>query len=337
MYITMLLRPLTTVRVQTHSSDREEGAFAREQQSGGGDATSVRAHVSVLLSESVAMLAPVDGDVVIDATAGQGGHSEALLKAAHITLLAIDADPSAVLLARARIAQFNEHSQVVEGNFAALEKLMHEAGIEAADKILFDLGWNMSQLSGKGLSFLTDEPLNMSYGEVPASGFTAAEILNTWQESAIADVLFGYGEERFARRIAREVVARRETKPFKTTYDFVEAIKASVPRAYVHGKIHPATRSFQALRIAVNDELGVLRRALDSAWKMLKPQGRIAVITFHSIEDRVVKHAFAELVKQKQGTLLTKKPITAGAEELAVNKPSRSAKLRGIQKIWNKK
>lgn len=333
-----MLRSLTSVRVQKHLDTREEGASVRERQSVGSlEVEGPREHASVLLRETISLLALTEGDKVIDGTAGQGGHSEAILKEAPLTLLALDADPTAVAFARERLATFGDRAQVVEGNFADIERIAQDANFTPVTKVLLDLGWNMGQLKGKGLSFLADEPLNMSYGQRPASGFTAAEILNTWQESAIADALFGYGEERYARRIAKEVVSRREEKPFETTFDFVDAINASVPGSYRHGKIHPATRSFQALRIAVNDELGVLTRALEAAWRILKPGGRIAVITFHSIEDRLVKRIFAEWVKQKEGTLTTKKPITATEEELTTNRPSRSAKLRGIEKIWNKK
>jgi len=149
--------------------------------------------------------------------------------------------------------------------------------------------------------------------------------------------LFGYGEERYARRIAKAVVARRKLAPIETTLEFVEIIRDSVPAAYRHGKIHPATRSFQALRIAVNDELGVLERCLEESFKLLSCRGRIVVITFHSIEDRIVKRMFATWVKEKHGTLIHKKPLTPTTEEITHNRPSRSAKLRGIEKICNEK
>ena len=198
------------------------------------------------------------------------------------------------------------------------------------------------QLSaGRGFSFMTDEPLNMSYGPKPRSGFTAAEILNTFTEKALADIFFGYGEERYARRIARAVVERREDAPFKTTLELVEVIKDSVPAAYRRGRIHPATRSFQALRIAVNDELGVIEQGVGAAWRLLACGGRIAVITFHSIEDRLVKRMFAALAKKEeaghQGRLLYKKPLVPSAAEVKANPASRSAKLRAIEKICHEK
>jgi 16S rRNA (cytosine1402-N4)-methyltransferase len=289
-----------------------------------------------MLKEALSLLNLRDGDIVVDATAGSGGHSEAMLKAAKITLLSIDADKEAAARTEARLKKLEgkaAHAQVVVGNFGSLGHILSTHHTAHIDKALFDLGWNMEQLSaGRGLSFMHDEPLDMRYGDIAASGFTAEEILNSWEEKTIADVLFGYGEERYARRIARAVVERREITPIKTTLELVEIIKDSVPALYRHGKIHPATRSFQALRIAVNDELGVLERGIKDAWKHLNPQGRIAVITFHSIEDRVVKRLFLELAKEGAGTILTKKPLTASAEEVSSNRPSRSAKLRGIEK-----
>jgi 16S rRNA (cytosine1402-N4)-methyltransferase len=282
------------------------------------------------------MLDLKDGQIVIDATAGRGGHSEAILKEAKVELLSIDADEAAVAHTRERLSKLGNRAhdtKVAVGNFSDIKRVAHAHGLEHADRAFFDLGWNMTQLeAGRGFSFLTDEPLNMSYGAKPASGFTAAEILNSWEEKTIADVLFGYGEERYARRIARAVVERRKIKPIETTLEFVEIIKDSVPALYRHGRLHPATRSFQALRIAVNDELGVLEKGLTDAWHILNKDGKIAVITFHSIEDRAVKRLFAKWASGGSGTLLTKKPLTATKEEITRNPPSRSAKLRGITK-----
>ena len=330
-----MIRSLTSVRVKKLSDNREEGASLRERKSGVAGET--RQHISVMAKEAVAMLAPQKGEVVIDGTAGQGGHSEALLKHADITLLSIDADDEAVAMTQLRLSRLGSRAKlatVALGNFADIKSIAHAHHLKEANKILLDLGWNMGQLSsGRGFSFLTDEPLNMSYGAKPASGFTASEILNSWSEKAIADALFGYGEERFARRIAKAVAARREVAPIKTTLEFVEIINDSVPSFYRHGRLHPATRSFQALRIAVNDELGVLERFLKDSLELLAPEGRLAIITFHSIEDRLVKQTFARWAKEKKAVLLTKKPITAAESELAANRPSRSAKLRGIQKI----
>jgi 16S rRNA (cytosine1402-N4)-methyltransferase len=182
-----------------------------------------------------------------------------------------------------------------------------------------------------------DEPLVMSYGTRPRSGFTAAEILNGWSEKTLADVFFGYGEERYARRIAAAVVARRALKPFETTMELNEVVRDAVPAAYRRGsasrRIHPATKTFQALRIAVNDELGALDSGVRAAWHALACGGRIAVITFHSIEDRAVKRLFAAFVKKGEGKLVYKKPLTPSAEEIKSNHASRSAKLRAIEKL----
>jgi len=272
-----------------------------------------------MVKEVVGVLAPRAGDVVLDATFGVGGHSAALKRAARIRLVALDADPRA--------------EGVIEGNFADLDGIFRREGIGEINKALFDLGWNMEQLqAGKGFSFQRDEPLNMSYGREPRSGFTARDIVNGWEEKVIADVLFGYGEERYARRIAKAIVARRKEFPLETTFELVELIKDAVPPAYRHGRLHPATKTFQALRIAVNDELKALEAGLAAAWRHLACGGRIAVITFHSIEDRLVKRYFAALVKT-DGKLLLKKPLTPGRAELAANPRARSAKLRAIEKI----
>ena len=273
----------------------------------------------VMVREAVEALALKDGDVVLDATYGAGGHSKALRAAANIKLIGIDADPRA--------------EEVIEGNFADLKALLQKAGVSRVDKVLFDLGWNIEQLSGKGFSFLVDEPLVMSYGAKPASGFTAREIVNGWKEEVLADVLYGYAQERYARRIAQRIVERRALQPIETTLELSEIIKDAVPAGYRHGRLHPATKSFQALRIAVNDELRSLQKGLDAAWDILACDGRIAVITFHSIEDRIVKRTFAEYAKQKSGRLVFKKPLVPSREEIITNPPSRSAKLRAIEKL----
>lgn len=306
---------------EPHHSSREESGETREQaleqepvrpgQPGG--------HVPVMVDEVLETLALKAGDVVVDATHGRGGHSKALRKAANIKLITLDADP--------------DSGADLTANFADLSGALAGAGIDAIDKALFDLGWNRQQLqSGRGFSFGHDEPLDMSYGKHPRSGLTAADMVNTLSEEALADVLYGYGEERYARRIAAALVHRRDIAPFKTTFELVEAIRDAVPALYRHGRLNPATKTFQALRIAVNDELSVLEAGLRGAWHMLKPQGRIAVITFHSIEDRLVKRLLLELAKEG-GSLVYKKPLTPSRTEVAHNPASRSAKLRAIAKV----
>lgn len=301
-------------------SRREEGGKGHEQ-------TSVRAHLPVMEREALELLDLHDKDVVVDATYGRGGHSKAMKAAAKIKLIALDADP---VSARAN----GTGPAVITANFADLADVLGGLGVEAIDKALFDLGWNMTQLaSGRGFSFLADEPLNMSYGPKPRSGFTAAEILNTWQEKVLADAIFGYGEERYARRIAKAIVERRALQEYTSTLELVETIKDAVPAAYRRGRLHPATRTFQALRIAVNDELGAIEQGLRAAWAALLPGGRIVVITFHSIEDRAVKRLFAECAKSGKGKLVVKKPLVATAGEIKRNPASRSAKMRAIEKL----
>ncbi|MBY0473392.1 16S rRNA (cytosine(1402)-N(4))-methyltransferase RsmH [Patescibacteria group bacterium] len=306
---------------------REEGSFARQQNL--GNVT----HISVMPKESLELLDIKAGELVVDGTAGEGGHSFEILKhSPKARVLALDADPAAVVRARERLAQFGQRAEVVEANFSELEKVLAKKGIKEINKALFDLGWNSGQLGdGRGFSFLTDEPLNMSYGKKPASGFTAAEALNEWDEETLANVFYGYGEERFARRIAKAVIERREIQPIKTTFELVEIVRDSTPRPYHKGRIHFATRTFQAMRMAVNDELGVINTGLTAAWSHLSVGGRIAVITFHSIEDRAVKRLFAEFAK-KEGKLIVKKPLIPDRAEIINNPRARSAKLRVIEK-----
>lgn len=307
-------------------SNREEGdgAYERNQE-----------HVSVLPAEVIALLALSDNDVVLDATAGAGGHSEAIIQSARVRLIALDADPEAVKGVSHRLVPYGRrahNARVIEANFADCAQALKGAGVEHIDRALFDLGWRREQLAqGKGFSFLADEPLSMSYGPVPRSGFSAAQILNAWSETALADVFFGYGGERYARRIARAIREARERAPLTTTAELIAIVRGAVPAAYRRGRTHFATKVFQALRIAVNDELRALEQGLRGAWGMLAPGGRLAVISFHSTEDRAVKNLFKEFAAAG-GAVLTKKPIIAGAVERAGNPSARSAKLRGVEK-----
>ncbi len=287
-----------------------------------------------MVEEILETLIPQKNEIVLDCTAGDGGHSVAMLVAAkNIRLIALDADPKAVLKVRARLSPFGDRAEVVESNFSDVSKVLVKLKVSTIDKALFDLGWNAGQLvSGRGFSFMYDEPLSMSYGKKPASGFTAQEIVNTWDEATLADVLFGYGEERYARRIAKAIVEKRSLQSITTTFELVDIIRSSVPAVYRKGRIHCATRTFQALRIAVNDELGVAERGLRSVWEHLSCGGRIAVITFHSIEDRVVKKQFTTYVKEG-GKLIVKKPLVPSKEEVSGNPRARSAKLRVIEKL----
>lgn len=287
-------------------------------------------HESVMVSEVLADLALRDGDMVVDCTAGVGGHSAAMLAAANIRLIALDADPAAVENVTARLGS---RAKVVEANFRDLDHVLSRESVASADKFLFDLGWNRGQLfAGRGFSLLAmAEPLNMSYGEEPASGFTARDIVNTWSEEMLANAIYGYGEETRARRVASAIVAAREKGKLETVGDLIAAITPAFPAVVRRGRTHFATKTFQALRMAVNDELGSIDKGLRAAWRHLTPGGRIAVITFHSIEDRAVKRLFAEFAGGG-GEALHKKPLAPSRAEIDRNPSARSAKLRTIIK-----
>lgn len=292
-------------------------------------------HTSVLLHECIESLNLKKGDVVVDGTFGAGGHSKALLeKEGSIRLIAIDVDSSALQRGEALVSKYPQLS-LHHHNFADVSEVLAEANVTMVDKVLLDLGWSSIQLEegNRGLSFMKDEPLLMTLrDEVRDTDTTAYTIINEWSEQVIADVLYGFGEERYARRIARAIVSLREVKPILTTFELVDIIRGAVPKTYRFGKIHPATRTFQALRIAVNKELEVLEQALDLWWKVLKPGGRIAIISFHSLEDRIVKRFFKARVELGEGELVTKKPITPSETELSENPRARSSKLRIIIK-----
>ncbi|MEK7156712.1 MAG: 16S rRNA (cytosine(1402)-N(4))-methyltransferase RsmH [Patescibacteria group bacterium] len=292
-------------------------------------------HRSVLLHEATELLAIQPDDCVVDATLGGAGH--ALSIAGQLgkggTLIGIDADHDAILRAEEALEGVAPKVHLVEANFRDLSSQLGKLGITEADKILFDLGWSSFQLdAGRGFSLKSDEPLLMTYSK-EAGALTAQQIVNEWAEESIADVIFGWGEERYSRRIAKCIVERRATKPFTTARELAEAIYGAVPPRYRFGRIHPATRTFQALRIAVNDELGALSLGLADGWCHLAKGGRIAVITFHSIEDRLVKQTFKQWEEAGEGKRITKKPLSPSEEEVASNPRSRSAKLRVIQKL----
>lgn len=287
-------------------------------------------HDSVLLQEAIDGLALTGGDVVVDATIGGAGHFKKILEAldGRGTLIGIDADEGAIERGTAAAAHTDVTVHLVHDNFRNLGSILDEKGITSVSKVLFDLGWSAFHLtSGRGFSFRVDEPLLMTYGE-PEPGKTAADMVNTASEEALSDLFFTLGEERFARQIARGIVEARKKERILTTTALVEVILASTPSWYQHRRIHPATKTFQALRIAVNDELGALRAGLSGALSHLSKGGRIAVITFHSIEDRIVKTVLRDAAHAGMGTLVTKKPIVPSAFEVQENPRARSAKLR---------
>lgn len=292
-------------------------------------------HRSVLLHEAVELLAIQPDDTVVDATLGGAGHARAIAErlGKEGTLIGIDADHDAILRAREKLEDVAPKVHLVEANFRDLSAQLGKLEITEVDKMLFDLGWSSFQLdAGRGFSLKSDEPLLMTYS-TELGALTAQTIVNEWAEESLADIIFGWGEERYSRRIAKCIVERRATKPFTTARELAEAIYAAVPPRYRHGKIHPATRTFQALRIAVNDELGSLTQGLADGWRHLAQGGRIAVITFHSIEDRLVKQTFKQWEEAGEGKRITKKPLSPGKEEVASNPRARSAKLRVAEKI----
>ncbi len=293
-------------------------------------------HKTVLLNETIDGLNLKDGSVVIDGTFGGGGHSALICeKFPKIKIIAIDQDASAFQKAKAKFKDTKCEINFVNINFRNLDKVSGDK----VDGIILDLGLSSDQLenSGRGFSFLKDEPLLMnmkkSKKENPSSeDITALEVVNTWEEKNLADIIYGFGEEQFSKRIAKGIVDARQKKKIETTFDLVKIIEESVPAFYRKGKINCATKTFQALRITVNDELGALKEGLEKGFEILKVGGRMSVISFHSLEDRVVKRFFKEKSVEGRGILINKKPIIPTKEEIIENKRSRSAKLRILEK-----
>lgn len=288
-------------------------------------------HKPVLLGQVLHWLSPAPGRLFVDATIGAGGAAEALLErlVPGGRLLGVDADAEALVLARQRLARFEGHFELVHDNFRHLAQLViHHLG-RPADGVLMDIGVSSHQLDdpARGFSFLRDGPLDLRMDR--SRGQTAAELLARSSEEDLARVFREFGEERFARRIARAVVRRRGT--LRTTRDLAELIETTVPRR--ERRIHPATRVFQALRIWVNDELGALQEAMNTLPAWLAPGGRVAVISFHSLEDRIVKQALRAYAAAGVVTVLTRKPIRPSQEEVAENPRSRSARLRVAQRL----
>ncbi|TSD02503.1 MAG: 16S rRNA (cytosine1402-N4)-methyltransferase [Parcubacteria group bacterium Athens0714_24] len=290
-------------------------------------------HKPVLLKEAIEYLNLKEGDIAIDATVDGGGHAEKILEkiGASGKLIGIDQDSSMI-----EKLDLGENAILINGNFRDLDKLVSASSADKVDAILFDLGISSLQLedSGRGFSFQKDEPLLMTLKQNLQPGdLTAQEIINNWSEKEIADLIFKYGEERYSRRIARGIAEKRGASPILTTGELIEIIRLNVPRNYRNSRtINCATRTFQAIRIAVNDELGALERGLETGWKILKNNGRMVVISFHSLEDRIVKNFYKNKNSTGEGKILTKKPITPSWEEKKINPRSRSAKLRAIEK-----
>ncbi|OGI65895.1 16S rRNA (cytosine(1402)-N(4))-methyltransferase [Candidatus Nomurabacteria bacterium RIFCSPLOWO2_01_FULL_39_18] len=296
-------------------------------------------HKTVLLNEAIEGLNLSNHPVVVDATFGGGGHSLEIYKRfPNVKIIAIDQDEGVWERSKTKLkdCKISFHN----ANFRNLEKVLNEENLKAFDGIIFDLGLSSDQLSppaggsGRGFSFLKDEPLLMTMKESLDPGdVTAHDVVNSWSEKNLADIIYGYGEEKFARRIAKGIMETRVVGEIKTTFDLVKIIERAVPAVYKRGRIHFATRTFQAIRIAVNDELGALAEGLKKGFKFLKNGGRMSVITFHSLEDRIVKRFFKEKEKEGEAKLINKKVILASESEVKSNPRSRSAKLRILEKI----
>lgn len=296
---------------------------------------SEQSHSSVLLKESIEALNIESDMTIVDATIGGAGHLSAIAErlGKKGTLVGIDADRDAVERGHEATQNSIADTKILHGNFRNIEELLNDAGVHKIDGVLFDLGWSSFQLEvGKGFSFRKDEPLLMSYGDEVK--LNAKDLVNSATEEDLATIIRSYSEERFAKRIARAIVEQREKKNIETSGELAEIIERAVPKLG-YRKIHPATKTFQALRIAVNDEIDALKDGLDGALRMLSENGRAAVISFHSIEDRVVKNMFRELEKNGVGKVITKKPIKPSDEEIAINKRARSAKLRIFEKNYD--
>lgn len=291
-------------------------------------------HYPVMHREVLEYLPIPEGDsLLIDCTTGEGGHTSLFLgKYPSLSVVGIDRDKEIQKKATERLSGFGGRFRPVNAWF---DEYLETAPSESADAILFDLGISMFHYveSERGFSFRSDEPLDMRLN--PGQGMSAADVVNGYSEENLADVIYRYGEERYSRRIARAIVEKRSVAPIKSSSELAEVIRGSVPREYRYGRIHPATRTFQALRIEVNSELDRITPALESAIRVLKSRGRIAVITFHSLEDRKVKWFFKDEASREDARIriLTKKPVVPSAEEEEENPPSRSAKLRVVEKL----
>ena len=306
-------------------------------------------HVSVLLEECIQGLNIRPDGIYVDGTLGGAGHSSRI--AAELTtgrLIGIDRDPVALKAAGERLAPYSDRVTLVYSNFCEIAQVLDDLGIDAVDGILLDLGVSSPQLDdgSRGFSYMTDARLDMRMDSGEA--LTAQTIVNTWSYEELRRILFDYGEERYAPQIAAAICRRREQQPIQTTLELVDVIRSAMPAQALREKQHPAKRSFQAIRIAVNDELGAVRKVMDAAIPRLKQGGRLAIITFHSLEDRIVKNGMAEAAKgctcppsfpvcvcgkKPQVKLITRKPVVSGDEELEINPRARSAKLRICEKM----
>ena len=306
-------------------------------------------HVSVLLNECIEALCIKPDGIYVDGTLGLGGHSSEIAKRLTTGLLiGIDRDETAIERAGARLAPYGERVRLVHGNFSDVASILDRLGIDAVDGMLFDLGVSSPQLdeAQRGFSYMQDAPLDMRMDG--SASLSAHDVVNTWPEGRLKQILYDYGEERYAPRIAAAIVRARQERPIETTLELVEIIRSAMPAAALREKQHPAKRSFQAIRIAVNDELGAVQTMMDTAPDKLRPGGRLAVISVHSLEDRIVKNGirrredgctcprdfpvctcgFVQTLKS-----VSRKPILPSPEEQAANPRARSAKLRVAEHV----
>ena len=306
-------------------------------------------HVSVLLQECIDGLNIKPDGIYVDGTLGGAGHSSQI--AARLTtgrLIGIDRDPVALAAAGKRLEPYKDRVTLVHSNFCEMAQVLEDLGIDGVDGILMDLGVSSPQLDDgeRGFSYMVDAPLDMRMNNEDA--LSAETVVNTWSQEELKRILYTYGEERYAPQIAAAICRRREEKPIETTLELVDIIRSAMPPAALREKQHPAKRSFQAIRIAVNDELGSVEKAMEVAVPLLNPGGRLAVITFHSLEDRIVKTAMADAAKgctcppqfpvcvcgkKPKVKLISRKPIVSSNEELEANPRARSAKLRVCEKL----
>ncbi len=293
-------------------------------------------HQTVLLHEATENLNLKEGGIFFDGTLGGGGHSLKVCSdfCRKVKIIATDRDEGAIRRVEEKLKDFDCDFNIVRSNYRKIDEVLLSLGIQKVDAILLDLGISSDQLetSGRGFSFQKDQPLLMTMSE--NGKVTAQMIVNDWSEETIADIIYAYSDETYARKIAKAIVEQRQLEEIKTTFDLVRIIESAVPPKYKNGKkIHAATKTFQALRIAANDEIGALKEGMQKGWDALNTNGRMAIISFHSIEDREVKNFFRDMAKNKGGVLVNKKVITASDAEIQANPRSRSAKLRIIEKI----
>ncbi len=292
-------------------------------------------HISVMPKEALELLQLPKGGVAVDGTLGMAGHSllmaQVLGSSGH--LIGIDRDNASLRVAKDKLSSLDLKIDLLQGSYSKIDQLLASLKVSAVDAILLDLGISSFQLDdeARGFAFKTDGPLDMRMDQSQPK--SAADLVNSLKEAELEKIIFEFGEERFARRIAAAIVMQRAQAKITTTKALADIVLRALPKGYTRGRIHPATRTFQALRIAVNEELDVLSAGLDTCFKMLKKGGRLVIISFHSLEDRLVKIKFKSLALQQEGLILTKRPLEASAEECEANPRSRSAKMRCIERV----